>query len=69
MLNRLKGLTRLQECDSCNQDESAEDYFKEQGERRYVAEEKKQEQKTVPIKLLPVIRPAPDEKGECKGIL
>jgi len=67
---RLKGLTRLQECDSCNQDESAEDYFKEQGERRYVAEEKKQERKTVPIKLLPVIRPAPDEKvlAQCKEL-
>ena len=69
MFNRLKGLTRIHECDSCNQDESVEERFKENAALYCTTEEEKPELKTGPTRLLPINRPTPDEKGNVQANL
>ena len=71
-LFRLKGLTRLEECDSCNQDDSGEERFQEHAAGHFgdclVQSEQKSEEKATLTKLPHVSRPAPDEKGETKNL-
>ena len=64
IFNRLKGLSRIHECDSCNQDGSADKLFKEQAARHCAEEEKTPSDKAEPIKVLPIIRQAPTEEGK-----
>lgn len=65
---RLKGLTRLQECNSCNQDESDECHFNEK-DSSHCTEEQKPQISTIDS-LRSVARPAPDEKvlAQCKEL-
>lgn len=71
---RLKGLTRLEECDSCNQDDSGEERFQEHAAGHFgdclVQSEQTSEEKTTLTKLPHVSRPAPDEKvlALCKEL-
>ena len=64
IFNRLRGLTRLHQCDSCNQDESGEERFHEQAACHDAEEKKKRERTEGPIKLLQVTKQVPDERGK-----
>ncbi|KAM7437994.1 Protein artemis [Porites harrisoni] len=67
---RLRGLTRLHQCDSCNQDESGEERFHEQATCHDAEEKKKREKTEGPIKLLQVTKQVPDERvlEQCKEL-
>lgn len=71
-LFRLKGLTRLEECDSCNQDDSGEERFQEHAASHFgncfVQSEQKSEEKATLTELPHVSRPTPDEKGQAKNL-
>ena len=64
---RLKGLTRIQDCDSCNQDESVEERFKQHADHlsgEGVAKDKKSlEEKAALRKIQLCAPPKPDERG------
>ncbi|KAL9960563.1 hypothetical protein ACROYT_G034038 [Oculina patagonica] len=66
---RLKDLTRLQECDSCNQGESGEERFQEHA-AEHLVNKQQAEEKAAMTKLLQVSRPVPDEKvrAKCKEL-
>ena len=64
IFNRLRGLTRLHQCDSCNQDESGEERFHEQAACHDAEEKKKREKTEGSIKLLQVTKQVPDERGK-----
>lgn len=69
---RLKGLTRLEECDSCNQNDSGEERFQQHAAGHFgdcfVQSEQKSEEKATLTKLPHVSPPAPDKKGETKNL-
>jgi len=71
---RLRGLTRLEECDSCNQDNSGEERFQEHAAGHlgdcFVESEQEAEEKATLRKLLHVSPAAPDEKvlALCKEL-
>ena len=72
-LFRLKGLTRLEECDSCNQDDSGEERFQQHAAGHFgdafVQSEQKLEEKATLTKLPHISQPAPDEKGKTKKLV
>ena len=67
IIYRLKGLTRIGECDSCNQDESGEEKFKEHAAGHagdgITANNQTLEEKAALRKIQEFAPPAPDEKG------